>query len=83
MASLTNVGNEFAAPSTASFGGSNEDNLEDATIQKQVLVPATAVHLNRPRGRIWLPEPQVCLLVRACHCKEHKVLAEPQGITCA
>ena len=43
MASLTNVGNEFAAPSTASFGESNEENLEDATIHRQVLVPANVV----------------------------------------
>ena len=40
MASLTN-GNEFAAPSTASFGGSNEENLEDTSVQGQVLLPAT------------------------------------------
>ena len=40
MASLTN-GNEFAAPSTASFGESNEENVEDVTIHRQILVPAT------------------------------------------
>ena len=49
---MTN-GNEFAAPSTASFGGSNEENLEDATIHRQVLVPATvtspdALNENEP-----------------------------------
>ena len=41
MASLTGVGNEFAAPSTASFGESNEENHEDVTIHRQVLVPAS------------------------------------------
>ena len=40
MASLTN-GNEFAAPSTAPFGESNEENVEDTTVQGQVLLPAT------------------------------------------
>ena len=34
-------GNEFAAPSTASFGDSNEENVEDMTINRQFLVPAT------------------------------------------
>ena len=45
-------GNEFAAPSTASFGDSNEENVEDTTINRQILVPATvtspeALHVNR------------------------------------
>ena len=40
MASMA-IGNEFAAPSTASFGESNEENVEDTTIHRQILVPAT------------------------------------------
>ena len=50
MASLDNFGNEFAAPSTASFGGSNEENLEDTVIQKQVLVPASVASSDRLSG---------------------------------
>ena len=51
MASQTDVGNEFAAPSTASFGESTGENSEDAiAIQRQVLVPASATSTDTPNG---------------------------------
>ena len=50
MASQTGVGNDFAAPSTASFGESNEENHEEMTARHHVLVPALVASYNTPSG---------------------------------
>ena len=43
MASVNEFRDEFAAPSTASFGGSTEEHTEDVhvNVSKQFLVPAS------------------------------------------